>query len=291
MNSIPASIIRTIAFYDAVGKTPLTKVELYKYVIYQDGFAPISFGDFVELLEREWETLKSVICHCRGFYYLLANKDGYARRIQIGKTGIQKWRIACRMIRLISFLPYVKMIAITGSLALHTTHQGSDIDVLIVAKNGHIWTTRMFVSFLMHILGKRRYGTRVKDRICLNHYVSDKETVLRPDNVFSRHISRTCVPVWRQGSYTPPFLQKATMHYRMIADRLHMLYSTRRFIEWVLTKTVARALEQSLENLQMHKMKGRQFIADSNALVFHHPRPANQEAMVLYEQHIKALGL
>jgi hypothetical protein len=291
MNAHVKSIISTIAFYDAVGKAPLTKVELYKYLIYQDEASPISFGDFIELLDREWETLKPAISHCRGFYYLLANKNGYARRIETGKTAIQKWLIACRVIRLISFLPYVRMVAITGSVALHTTHQGSDIDVLIVAKRGHIWTTRLLVSLLTHVLGKRRHGTRIKDRICLNHYISDKETVLRPDNIFSRHICSTCVPVWRQKSYIPPFLQRVAAHYYTVGDKLGPLYSVRNFFEWVLTKTVAYALERTLENFQIRKMKGRQFIADSGALVFHHPRPANQEAMVLYEQYVKELGL
>lgn len=289
------SVISTIAFYDAVGKTPLTKVELYKYLISKEGLAHISFGDFVEFFDREWETLKTVICHRRSFYYLLSNKDGYARRIQIGKTGIKKWRVSRRMVRLISFLPYVRMVAITGSLALHTTHKGSDIDVLIVARPGHIWTTRMLVSALTHVLKRRRYGKRIQDRICLNHFITNFDLALRPQNLFSAHIAETMIRVWGKDE-----VQRQGVSSRTIAPRFWLLYALCSFVELCLTKSVGGGLERVLRAIQIKRIQqhfiaqgeeARGAIFDDEALVFHHPRPRNQEALVVYEQHLKALGL
>lgn len=304
MNSILASIISTIAFYDAVGKVPLTKVELYKRLIFNEGLPIISFGDFVEFLDREWGTLESVARRYRGFYYLVSppagragNRDCYARRIQIGKTGIKKWRIAKRISRLISFLPYVRMVAITGSLALHTTSYGSDIDVLIIARHGHIWTVRALVSALLHILKSRRHGQRIQDRICLNHFVADSNLALRPLNLFSAHIFATMIRAWgkdeAQGALDAQNLNWARSYFPHL--RTHGAISELR-----LTKSGVGWFERVLRAIQIAKIRrrftiqdeeGRGAILDDEALVFHHPRPATQEALVLYEQHLMALGL
>jgi len=309
MSPILKSIIHTVAFYDAVGSVPLTKGELYKHLIYapdlaaaQVGSSHVSFASFLRTLDEEWPTLKPYIHSYRGFYFLHKNSNAYTKRIAMGKTSIAKWRIAKRMIALISFVPYVRMVAVTGSLALNATHKGSDIDVLIVAKSGHIWTARAFISALMQAFGKRRYGQFIRDRICLNHYVSDKETVLRPDHLFSRHICSTLVPVWRQESYTPPFLAETTTHLSTMHGRHWSSYFLRNSAEFILSKTISYKLEQVLRSLQMRKIHGRpkpspsasygagEFIADDNALVFHHPRPQNQEALYLYRQNLEQLS-
>ena len=291
MNPILESIVRTVAFYDAVGSVPLTKGELYKHLIDTENLPRASFISFLRTLETEWPTLKLYIHSYRGFYFLHKNTSAYTRRIAIGKTSIAKWRIAKRMIGLISLVPYVRMVAVTGSLALNATHKGSDIDVLIVAKKGHIWTARALVSVLMQAFGKRRYGKFIRDRICLNHYISDKETVLRPEHLFSRHICSTLVPVWKQESYAPSFLQETTAHLSTMHGTQGLSYFLRNFAEFILSKTISYKLEQALRALQMRKIHGREFIADDDALVFHHPRPQNQEALYLYRQNLVHLGL
>ena len=291
MSPILKSIVHTVAFYDAVGNVPLTKGELYKHIIYARGLPHVSFISFLRTLETEWPTLKLYIRSYRGFYFLHKNTSAYTRRIAIGKTSIAKWRIAKRMIALISLVPYVRMVAVTGSLALNTTHKGSDIDVLIVVKNGHIWTVRALISALMQVLGKRRYGKFIRDRICLNHYISDNESVLRPNHLFSAHICSTLVPVWRQESYSPSFFEKISVRSKFLHANSSAPYFLRNFAEFVLSKTISYKLEQALRTLQMRKIHGREFIADDNALVFHHPRPQNQEALYLYRQNLAHLGL
>ncbi len=294
MNPVLQSIIHTLAFYDAVGRVPLTKIELYKYLVATPatkGLPLLKFSHFLKILENEWSYLGTYIDRKRGFYFLKKNTAAYAKRMEGGKTGIKKLRIARRMAKIISFLPYVRMIAITGSLALHTTNKDSDIDVLIAAKGGHIWTTRVLVSALMHILGKRRHGKFVSDRICLNHYISDGEQVLRPDHLFSAHICSTFVPVWQEESYAPAFDRKKSLHLEAVPANPRLAYLIKSYVERLFPKTVACALERALKTAQMRRIEGREFIADDNALVFHHPRPQNQEALYLYEQNLRGLKL
>lgn len=290
MSPLSKSIIYTLAFYDAVGRVPLTSIELYKNLFPTEGLYRMSFGGFLKALDLEKKILRRHIKYTRGFYSLKKNANGYKKRVEIGKTSIKKWRIARRMSRLISFLPYVRMVAITGSLALNSTNKNSDIDMLIVAKAGHIWTTRVIVSALMHVLGKRRHAKFIRDRICLNHYVSDSESILRPRQLFSDHISSTFIPIWKSESYLVPFSKKNTVYLQTISET-HPMLMLRHFIEWGFSKGLSPKLEKALKVIQMRKIEGRQFIADDNALVFHHPRPQNQEALYLYKQNLRQLNL
>lgn len=313
------AIIQTLAFYDAVGHTPLTALELYRRLLRsEEGESScVSFGSFLKemIQQQEQASLSEYVGAYRGFYFLKGSKEGYKQRVQIGKSGIRKWRIARSMARAISFLPYARMVAVTGSLALHMTHKESDIDVLIVAKRGHIWTTRILVSFFMQIFGRRRHGHYIKDRICLNHYVSDSSLTFRPKNLFSAHICVTFVPIWSKreankelltqnqeliGSYfqhrygissdirsvekDAPFILSAI---RSFAEFMGLGVSGR-FLEFVCKKVQARRIRRNIESIGVAPGA---VIFDDEALIFHHPRPRNQEALHLYEANLKNLGL
>jgi len=331
MSPTNKAIIHTVAFYDAVGKIPLTSIELYKYLINptwsnsrvsgEYSTTPLSFGDFLKLLEQEWATLDPYIKHYRGFYSLKKNTHAYKRRIGDGKTSIKKWRIAQNMSRIISFLPYVRMVAVTGSLAHHATNKNSDIDILIAAKNGHIWTTRMLVSVVTHLLGKRRYGRKIKNRICLNHYIADTALSLRPKYIFSAHIYASCMPLWDKNHtyktfvennekstnlYLPNLTKERTYyHFKSLSRRLGPIYKLSSIVEYLLTKIISKKLELLFKFLQLKRIhrsiaytqgkenraKNQNTIFDDCALVFHHPRPQNQKALFLYKQNLKELGL
>lgn len=323
MTPIVTSIIHTLAFYDAVGSVPLTKVELYKYRISTESLSDVSLSVFGKVLDEEWPKLNAAISHHRGFYFLSKNRDAYRMRVDGGKTGIAKWRIAKRMIRCISFLPYVRMVGVTGSLARHTTNKQSDIDVLVVSKGGHIWTTRVFVSFLLHVLGKRKHGEKVKDRICLNHYIADSDLALRPKNLFSAHIYSSFVPMWSSTRTKESFLtqnkawaQAYVPHAREEGlDRRTISQGLRLapfLIEYVLSKTIAGWIDTRLKTFQLHKIQRNEtrkrlrdygekpaqetqeagdVILSDAALMFHHPRPRKKETLYLYKKNLKELGL
>jgi hypothetical protein len=310
-------ILSTIAFYDAVGELPLTSLELYRGLLRQNDNSPkLSFCDFLKIIETQKSIKHSPINNLRGFYFLKKNKDAYAKRINLGKTGIKKWRIAQRMANVIFFLPFVRMVAITGSLALNNTRRESDIDVLIVTKRGYIWTTRMLVSVIMQILGKRRHGIKISDRICLNHYISEDNLALRPQSLFSAHICASLIPLWDKDftnnklmSRNKHIIDSASSHAQSFPPLFHLktLRPTPTFghllakiNEIIIECTIGRPLESIMKNLQARRIKrsienmhieSKEVIFDDHALVFHHPRPVNQEALYLYKKNLEELNL
>jgi len=60
-----------------------------------------------------------------------------------------------------------------------------DIDLIIAAKKGRIWTVRTFVTLLTSVLGARRHGNITKNKICLNHYITDKSLKIPFESLYN----------------------------------------------------------------------------------------------------------
>lgn len=67
-------------------------------------------------------------------------------------------------------------IILTGSFALGAANSRSDIDLMIVAKHGRIYTVRLFANFLAIVFRQKRARNPNIDhsgKFCLNYFIAD----------------------------------------------------------------------------------------------------------------------
>jgi len=179
MSILEKSILSTIVYYDVLG-LPLTNLEVYKYLIknqkpktkYQK-YPSIGFIDVKTALE-DGHMLGEYLDQKNGFHFLKGRDSIVKQRITREKTIQEKWKGCKWTIKLLGGISFVRMVGLSGSMAVGNASKASDIDLLIIVKIGRIWTARLLVTILLSILGKRRYGRFIKNRICLNHYITDK---------------------------------------------------------------------------------------------------------------------
>jgi len=183
------NILSTITYYDILN-FPLTSFEVWKYLIVEmeirspSGKSNIqTLGEVIEALESE--QLKNRIEEFRGFYFLKGRKDLVERRIQNDKNSMAKFEIAERAARRLRLIPFVRMIAVTGTLAMKNCEKNSDIDFFLVLEKGRIFTGRLLVTLVVHILGKRRYRKKIKNRICLNYFITDGSLEIQRQDLFA----------------------------------------------------------------------------------------------------------
>ena len=194
MFSLDKSILSTIVYYDVLG-LPLTSLEVYKYLVdVRSPTSHISFSDISDALESN-DFLKKYLDHKNGFYFLKCRNDIVEQRIRGEKAIQEKWKKCKWAIKLLGGVPFVRMAALSGSVAVGNASEVSDIDLLVVVKKGRIWTTRLLVTILLSILGKRRYGRFIKDRICLNHYITDKSLKINFPSLYNAQTYVHLIPV------------------------------------------------------------------------------------------------
>lgn len=246
-NNLSKHILATIVYYDVMDY-PMTAFEVWKYlaVISNEGCkdqeARCSLADVIKELESD--ELKKNIEEYRGYYFLCGRKDLVEQRIRRNKISDEKIKTVLKVVKFLRFVPFVRMVAIAGRLATKNAEKKSDLDLLIALKRGKIFTGRFLVTALVHLLGKRRYGNRITNRICLNHFITTKFSISAKD-IFSSHEYAFLKPVfdndffmrfhknnaWIQD-YRPNFVP-ATDNISMIKDN-HFSKTARRIGEKML---------------------------------------------------------
>jgi predicted nucleotidyltransferase len=189
-DDVQKNILATIIYYDVLN-FPLTSFEVWKYLLAENS---CSLGDIVEALEND--ELKNSIEEFRGFYFLKGRKNLVERRIQNDKNSIEKFEIAEKEARWLKYVPFVRTIALTGTLAMKNCEKNSDIDFFVVLEKGRIFTGRLLATAMVHFLGKRRYGKKIKNRICLNYFTTTGSLEIQRQDLFAANEYSFIYPIF-----------------------------------------------------------------------------------------------
>lgn len=209
MNSdILNNILATVAYYDCLNY-PLTAFEIWKYSTNYESDTNIritnescnrkySLCNIVFELENN-SGLKKYIEEYRGFYFLKGRKNLVEERIKRNKIAIGKMKQLRRVACLLRFVPFVRAILVTGRLAMKNTENESDWDILMVIKNGKIWTGRTLVTLLIHLIIKRRHKNKIKDRVCLNYFITGDSLEISNKDLYSANEYHFTFPLFSVG--------------------------------------------------------------------------------------------
>lgn len=88
---------------------------------------------------------------------------------------------------LLSFVPFIKMIAVSGSLAEGSVNKNSDIDFFIITEKNHLWTVRFLSILILDLFCLRAKGSKHRGKICLNHFLSSSTYLLTPKTKYNAH--------------------------------------------------------------------------------------------------------
>lgn len=173
-------------------------------IIYHNLFDfPLNFSDLIRWKVGAGVTgIKNskLISKRNGFYFLEGKVGVVYKRLLHKRISAKKILIANRAAKIISRIPSVKMIAITGSLAMENSNEESDIDLMIITKRNLLWTTRAFVYLLISLWGikkRRPFDSDQKDKLCLNMWMdeSDLSWTKKERNIYTAHEIAQIVPL------------------------------------------------------------------------------------------------
>ena len=184
-----AAILRTLIYAD-IFDFPLTPAEIRHYLIGQSASQ--------ETVERALEAsawLAERVTRVNGYYVLRGRTDiGWLREMR-KQNSRRMWPSARRWGYALGCLPFVRMVAITGALAVNNSPPGDDIDLLVVTTPGRVWLGRAFAVGLVYLA--RRFGVE----LCPNYVLS--RSVLAQDrrDLFAAHDLAQMVPLVGQPVY------------------------------------------------------------------------------------------
>ena len=154
--TISSAILETVAYAD-IFDHPLTAPEIHRYLT---GIS-VEFEIIRDALKNIEELVQT------GDHFILPGREEIIPIREKREARSQKLLpVALRYGRIMGSLPFIRMVALTGSLAVLTVSKTDDFDYMLVAAPGRVWTARAFALFI------NRFAKRFGHTICPNLIVS-----------------------------------------------------------------------------------------------------------------------
>jgi hypothetical protein len=245
------AVVQTVAYAD-IFDYPLTADQIHRYLI----GVQVGRGTIRGLLSNQ---LPKGISR-EGRYFTLAGREAaiQTRKRRLAEA-VEFWRQAVHYGRRISQLPFVRMVGVTGALAMDNNADG-DIDYLIITEPGRLWLCRALIVALVKVAAL--HGTE----LCPNYFLSERALELEERNLFTAHEVTQMVPlsgvaIYQQlrdlNRWTDRFLPNATGAPRRLAATEPAARRTRRLLEGTLRSRVCGPLERWEMNRKVRKLGNR----------------------------------
>lgn len=184
---IRQAIIKTLVYADLFDY-PLSSDEILRYLT-----VPASSETVQRLLDNG--ASEREINRSNGYFTLPERAELGPLREQREVIADEKWSAAEQYARWIARLPFVRMIAVTGTLAVRNVEASDDIDLFIVTATGRLWLCRALTILVV------RAAAAAGDEVCPNYFVSERELSFDERNFFAARELAQMVPLYGAETY------------------------------------------------------------------------------------------
>jgi hypothetical protein len=286
-------ILSTLRFFDLQGY-PLTLLELHKFLLADIQILKSRINTDWELIEKNNndnnndnvsidKVLKCIDEECQneieqksGFYCLKGRGGIIHQRLANYIYGIKRERRIRRFVGGLKHMPFVRGVALGGSQALGLQKPTSDVDLLLFIEYGYLWLVRPLLVAYFQILGIRRHGRFVSDRICLNHYLTDNREVKNGKDLYNAMEYLRLRPlVYPQtvGEFclnNQPWLKFFFPNFKVQPGFIQPISRLQGILERCLKNKFFGSLSEFLKKWQLKRARrGNYVVVSNNELSFH----------------------
>jgi predicted nucleotidyltransferase len=183
LSGIKKNILATLAYFDLFNY-PLTMDEVFLYLP-----AKCDTEDFEYALKCL--VIDRLVYHFDKFYTLKNDYFLISRRVKGNAKAAELISIAKKVSDLLIRFPYVRGIAISGSLSKNFADENSDIDLFIITAKNKLWIART----IMHGFKKLTFLVNRQDYFCMNYYIDEQELQIREKNIYTAIEVATLMPL------------------------------------------------------------------------------------------------
>lgn len=289
--NLEKEILSTLIFYKILNVPCLTIFELYRHLIKNSRSTDIC--DIDKTLSES-----SKIKSHNGFYYTCIpgednETDYFNGRIKNAKVSAIKIKKAKKIANLLSFIPFIRSIGISGSVSMNGAKPESDIDFFIISSSKRVWLTRLLSVALTQIIGQRRHKNIIEDKICLNIYIADEKTKYPIKNMANGQMILMTLPIYNKNIFNAFLGVNAEWISDYIANFKNNLFlkdspdsDYPKKINKILDR-LEHSLGETFSRRIFHKTPNARppyIVISDDALLFHYPRSKNIEATEKYDE-------
>ena len=184
------TLFQTFSYFD-IFSYPLTLDELSVFLI----------GKKLIKSSLKKEIKKYSFIEQKDEYYFLAGREELVplRKMRDEISNEKKLK-AANMVRLLSKIPTIEAIALSGSVACGNARPGDDIDLFFITRKNSVWISRFFVYFLLKVTDSIRNDTLTSDRFCPNMFVDEDMLLIKTQNLYIASEITHLIPLFERKS-------------------------------------------------------------------------------------------
>lgn len=251
------AILETVLYSDLFDY-PLTVDEIAHYLVEAD-----VGKEQVQSIISASAWLSSQLSVAEGLVTLRGRAGSLAqRRRDRTRTSDRLWRRARVYGRILSSLPFIRMVAVTGALAMDNSDQNDDVDVLIVTAPNRVWLARALAVIVVYA------GKISSNMLCPNYIISEEVLSFEPRTIYVAHEFVQMVPLYGHDVYHR--MREANPWIRqMLPNADHPLHfepeyllgslagCLKRAAEWLLSGMLGERIETWEMRRKIRKFAGR----------------------------------
>jgi hypothetical protein len=211
------------------------------------------------------------------------------------------WRVARRYAFWVGHLPFVRMVAVTGALAMDNSEADDDIDFLVVTAPGRVWLTRALC------IGVVRLARLLGANLCPNYVLAETALLQQRQDLFTAHEVAQMTPMVghalyeemrRANAWAYVFLPNAHGPPRQEADAAPRSFgrAVQQWLEWMLGGRLGDRLEEWESRRKVAKFRPQAQSPAANVLldaehVKGHFRDHGRLTMLAYGKRLRAFGV
>lgn len=186
-----SAILRTVLYAD-VFDFPLTLQELHRYLICSQ---PVALSEIEKAL-RCSPRLQTLLCQQDAYIALTARSHIIDKRHQRQQFAAPLAAQSFAYGRLLAALPFVRMVAVTGAVAMHNpSHAADDIDYMLVVQTGRVWLARAMCVALVRLARLRGV------ELCPNYVLSVDQLPQQRVDLYVAHELAQMLPLYGHEVY------------------------------------------------------------------------------------------
>ena len=291
---VHAAILRTLAYAD-IFDFALTLGELHRFLIYDKPVSQaVAAGTLSQLVTNHRIISSPGVGEQPTFFALQGRERLFARKQPKLHISEKKAKVGERVGKWLIRVPGLLALYFTGTIAIGNANKFDDIDIMIITKPGHLWTSRLLLTGILELTGKRRKpetshaSRQVTDKICANLYLDTDHLLIPPSkqDLYTAHEVVQAKPL-----VAPPLVHQ------------HFLYQNRWVKQYLPNTQIPKKPETSfphspallhptayrLQRLYMNKRLTNELITPGSA--YFHPRNTSLQVLTKYHLKLAKLGL
>ena len=285
---------------------------LLEVLAYFDVFNhPLTKTEIIRIIGEEQNILTEVLIKLTGKKIIFEHNDFFSMDACIGQLVEKRIKAEQRAktymlklekyTKLISSFPFVKGIAVSGSLSKGIMHENGDIDFFIITAPNRLWICRtLLIAFKkVRLLNSRKY-------FCLNYFVDTNNLEIPDKNIFTFMELFFLLPVYSENNtledffasnawmknYFPSFeipvlpdnsmvTKQKSISENLLAGKLGS------FFEELAHKATVNRWRKKFAHFQTEKFELT--MRSTKGVSKHHPRDFQSRVLTVYEDKLNQL--